>query len=131
MIAVIFSGCKTGTTPRPSFTADEQILKQPTTISAPTSIAGEQNPVQPAATHPVLANTQIRPIDGMEMGFVENQSARWGAMIIQLSVSPGSMQQRIANGLAGDCRLKRSGSMRHAALRGAGSHGEMISLEHT
>ncbi len=131
MIAVIASGCRTGKNPRPSSTAVEQIPKQPNTISAPTSTAGEQNPTLPTATHPILADTQIRPIDGMEMGFVENQSARWGAMIIQLSVSPGSMQQRIANGLAGDCRLKRSGIMRHAALRGAGSHGEMISLEHT
>ena len=70
MIAVIVSGCKTGTTPRPSSTAVEQIPKQPTTISAPTSTAGEQNPVLPTATHPILADTLIRPIDGMEMMYV-------------------------------------------------------------
>lgn len=70
MIAVIVSGCRTGKNPRPSSTAVEQIPKQATTISAPTSTAGEQNPTLPTATHPILADTQIRLIDGMEMVFV-------------------------------------------------------------
>lgn len=71
IITVIVSGC--GTALVPSSTAEEQIPRQPTTISAPTSTVGEQKPILPTAaseSDPILGDTQTRRIDKAKMVYV-------------------------------------------------------------